>query len=220
MELRVGGKYRVGKQIDCTHYSDHYEATNINTGEAVDVFLQSVTTRGPNLAYEYKVLRILDGDVGTQQARWFGREGNFNVMVANRLGPNLEDLFDHCSRQFTLKTVLMLADQMLARIEYIHTKNFIHRHLQPEYFHIGLGGENLNQVYITSFGEGRRYRDPRAHRHIPYVEGKPFIGNPKFASINAHLGIELSRRDDLESLGYIFMYFNKGGQLPWEGVTV
>jgi casein kinase 1 len=191
--------------------------TNINTGEEVAIKLESVKTKHPQLAYEYKVYRILAGGVGIPNVRWFGREGDFNVMVMDILGPSLEDLFNFCSRKFTLKTVLMLADQMLARIEYVHTKNFIHRDLKPDNFLIGLGKRKLNQIYIIDFGLAKRYRDPRTHRHIPYVEGKSLTGTARYASINTHLGIEQSRRDDLESLGYVLMYFNRG-QLPWQGL--
>ncbi|ETO28528.1 hypothetical protein RFI_08596, partial [Reticulomyxa filosa] len=87
--------------------------TNINTGEEVAIKLESVKTKHPQLAYEYKVYRILAGGVGIPNVRWFGREGDFNVMVMDILGPSLEDLFNFCSRKFTLKTALMLADQMV-----------------------------------------------------------------------------------------------------------
>jgi len=217
MELRVGGKYRLGRKIGSGSFGDIYLGTNINTGEEVAIKLESVKSRHPQLAYEYKVYRILAGGVGIPNVRWFGREGDFNVMVMDILGPSLEDLFNFCSRKFTLKTVLMLADQMLARIEYVHTKNFIHRDLKPDNFLIGLGRRKLNQIYIIDFGLAKRYRDPRTHRHIPYVEGKSLTGTARYASINTHLGIEQSRRDDLESLGYVLMYFNRG-QLPWQGL--
>jgi len=110
----------------------------------------------------------------------------------------------------------MIADQTLLRIEYIHSKSFIHRDIKPDNFLMGLG-RRANIVYIIDFGLAKRYRDPKTHVHIMYRENKHLTGTPRYASINNHLGIEQSRRDDLESLGYVFMYFLRGS-LHWQGL--
>eukprot|EP00164_Ancoracysta_twista_P000736 GFYU01000966.1.p1 GENE.GFYU01000966.1~~GFYU01000966.1.p1 ORF type:complete len:336 (-),score=67.77 GFYU01000966.1:587-1594(-) len=216
MEPRIAGKYRLEKKIGNGSFGDIYLGVNIQTGEEVAVKIESVKTKHPQLQYEAKVYKILSGNDGIPTVRHFGVEGDCNVMVIDLLGPSLEDLFNYCSRRFSLKTVLMLADQLIARVEYCHSKSFIHRDIKPDNFLMGLE-KRANLVHIIDFGLSKRYQDSKTRMHIPYREGKHLTGTARYASINNHLGIEQSRRDDLESVGYVLMYFLRGS-LPWQGL--
>jgi len=215
-ELRVGNKFRLGRKIGSGSFGDIYLGSSLTTNEDVAIKLESTKSRHPQLNIESKIYKSMQGGVGIPALRWSGAEGDYNVLVLELLGPSLEDLFNFCNRKFTLKTVLQLADQMISRIEYVHSKNFIHRDIKPDNFLMGLHKKG-NMVYIIDFGLAKRYRDTVTNYHIPYKENKSLTGTARYASINTHLGCEQSRRDDLESLGYVLIYFIRGS-LPWQGL--
>ncbi|EDW81917.1 uncharacterized protein Dwil_GK25517 [Drosophila willistoni] len=215
-EIIVGGKYRVIRKIGSGSFGDIYLGMSIQSGEEVAIKMESANARHPQLLYEAKLYRILSGGVGFPRIRHHGKEKNFNTLVMDLLGPSLEDLFNFCTRHFTIKTVLMLVDQMIGRLEYIHLKCFIHRDIKPDNFLMGIG-RHCNKLFLIDFGLAKKFRDPHTRLHILYREDKNLTGTARYASINAHLGIEQSRRDDMESLGYVMMYFNRG-VLPWQGM--
>ncbi|CAM9234368.1 unnamed protein product, partial [Ectocarpus fasciculatus] len=210
-------QYRLKRKIGSGSFGDIYLGTNMTTGEDVAVKLELSGSKHPQLARETKVYRSLLGLVGIPSVRWYGIEGDYNCMVMDLLGKDLESLFNICGRAFRLKTVLMLADQLLSRLELIHTKCYLHRDIKPDNFLLGRTTETHNVIHVIDFGLAKLYKDPRTHTHIPYKEGKNLTGTARYASINTHLGIEQSRRDDLESLGYMLIYFLKGS-LPWQGL--
>jgi len=216
MDIRIAGRYRLGRKIGGGSFGDIYLATDVTTQEEVAVKLEHSKTKHPQLHVECKFYKVMQGGVGIPLVKYYGTEGEYNVMVMELLGPSLEDLFNFCNRKLSLKTVLLLADQLISRIEFIHGKNFIHRDMKPDNFLMGLGKKG-NLVYVIDFGLAKKFRDQRTHQHIPYREHKNLTGTARYTSINTHLGIEQSRRDDMEALGYILIYF-LNGTLPWQGL--
>jgi serine/threonine protein kinase len=110
-------------------------------------------------------------------------------MVMDLMGPSLEDLYKFCGGRFSLKTTLMVGYQMLGTIQRLHGKNYVHRDIKPENFLMGLGKKS-HMVHIIDFGLAKRYRDSKTHQHIQYKENKNLTGTARYASVNAHLGIE------------------------------
>mmetsp|Transcript_84659 Transcript_84659/g.202923 ORF Transcript_84659/g.202923 Transcript_84659/m.202923 type:complete len:411 (+) Transcript_84659:80-1312(+) len=211
----VGGVFRVGRKLGSGSFGRIYQAINAQNGQEVAVKVEGNDGSHPMLLYEAKLLKHLEGGQGFSSVYFSGREGGFNVMVMDLLGPSLEDVFSSFQRKFSMKTVLMLGEQMINRIEYLHSKDFIHRDLKPDNFLIG-SGSKFNLVYLIDFGLAKRYRDSN-NQHIPWSQRKSLTGTARYASVNAHKASEQSRRDDMEALGYILVYFSLG-VLPWQGL--
>ncbi|KIM24407.1 hypothetical protein M408DRAFT_75982 [Serendipita vermifera MAFF 305830] len=213
----IGQHFRVGKKIGEGSFGVVFEGVNLLNGQLVAIKFEPRKSDAPQLRDEFRSYRTLNGTPGIPQVHHFGQEGLHNVLVIDLLGPNLEDLFDMCDRKFSVKTVAMCAKQMITRVQAIHEKSLIYRDIKPDNFLIGPAGRNSNIIYMIDFGMAKHYRDPKTKQHIPYRERKSLSGTARYMSINTHLGREQSRRDDLEGLGHVFMYFLRGG-LPWQGL--
>ncbi|KIY72407.1 kinase-like protein [Cylindrobasidium torrendii FP15055 ss-10] len=214
----VGSHYRVGKKIGEGSFGVVFEGSKLLTNQLVAIKFEPRKSDAPQLRDEFRSYRTLNGTPGVPQVHHFGQEGLHNVLVIDLLGPNLEDIFDMCGRKFSVKTVCMAAKQMITRVQAIHDKSLIYRDIKPDNFLLGPPGtKTANTVHIIDFGMAKHYRDPKTKIHIPYRERKSLSGTARYMSINTHLGREQSRRDDLESLGHVFMYFLRGG-LPWQGL--
>jgi len=134
------------------------------------------------------------------------------------LGKSLENMFTFCNKKFSVRCVCNLGCQMIEILKYIHSKHIIHQDIKPDNF-VTSYKINENKIYLLDFGLARKYRSSSTLKHYQKIEKKKLTGTARYASINALNGTTQSRRDDLESVGYVLMYFLRGN-LPWQGLVV
>ncbi|KAG8343227.1 Protein tyrosine kinase Protein kinase domain [Trypanosoma vivax] len=216
------GKLALLSRIGNGAFGELYVGVDSRTNTKVAVKMEKRCVQHPQLSYENKVYRFLHNGanevVGIPRVFYYLSEGNYNVLAMELCGPSPEDLFNYCGRRFSVKTVCMLAHQMIQRIEYVHGKGLIHRDIKPENFVFG-EGRKAHILNIIDFGLSKPFWDRRRQAHIPFCEGKPLTGTARYCSTWTHCGYEQSRRDDMESIGFILVYF-LNGSLPWQGVMV
>ncbi|KAG1723197.1 casein kinase I isoform delta [Suillus occidentalis] len=178
--IRVDGRFRLGDVLGSGSYAVVYHARNIINDDAVAIKLESITTGQPSsVQREYTILKRLEGGLGIPRALWFGRD---------------------------LHTVVNLGIQLISRLEYIHSHNYVHCDIKPQNVLVGLGYLK-HTAFIIDFGIAKEYWDTA-------TRNQRLTGTPAFASINNHLGVDPGRRDDLESLTYMLIYLLRGS-LPW-----
>ena len=215
VEIRVGGRYRLGKKIGTGAFGEIFEGTDIFDNSSVAIKLEHNSVKYPQLLFEAKLLKSIPS-TGIPVMHWFGIAGEYNAMVMDLLGQNLEDLYNYCAKNFTLKTIIMIIIQMIERLKHVHDNHYIHRDIKPENFLIGKDNTEKT-IYLIDFGLAKRYRDEYTQIHIPLKENRNLTGTARYASCNAHNGLEQSRRDDMESIAYVILYFFRK-KLPWQGL--
>ena len=212
--------YKLVKKLGRGAFGEIWKAVHEQNKEEVAIKFEDINARHQQLYYECKIYYFFHTDPsilhqGIPKVVYYGSEKGKNIMIMDLLGNSLEDLFAICERKFSLKTVLMCAQQMIKRIEYVHSRRVIHRDIKPDNFAIGRQNQ-AHRVYLLDFGLAKKYISSTG-KHINYKDGKSLTGTARYSSINTHIGIEQSRRDDLEGLGYVLMYFLLG-RLPWQGI--
>eukprot|EP00928_Gymnodinium_smaydae_P070046 TRINITY_DN53988_c0_g1_i1.p1 TRINITY_DN53988_c0_g1~~TRINITY_DN53988_c0_g1_i1.p1 ORF type:complete len:333 (-),score=25.41 TRINITY_DN53988_c0_g1_i1:443-1414(-) len=222
MDCFLGRSYRLRSKIGSGSFGSVFIGINVKTGSEYAVKVEPIERKRSHLLHEARLYRALHGGHWIPRMHKFVTEGSYHVLVLDLLGPSLEDLFHFCNRSFGLKTVLMLADQMLKCIEYIHGKDVVHNDVKPANFTIG-AGKRAHQVYLIDFGSASCSRLPVSSMSTPQgsTQTTPRThvrGNLCYRGVIAHFENEPSRREDLESVGYVLIYFLRG-ILPWQGLT-
>ena len=215
-ELKLCKDYTicVNKKLGKGSFGQLYLGRNYRENNFVAIKIED---RGSNslLFMEYEIMKELSGGDGIPKVYFFHEGRGHNYLIMQLLGRNLEKLFIDMNKKFSLKTICMIAYQLIQRVEYIHSKGYIHRDIKPENILIGRKVEN-KKLYIIDFGISKKYVEKNG-KHIIYKEYDNFWGTLKYASLNTHKGIEQSRRDDIETIAYNLIYLAKG-KLPWEEI--
>ncbi|KAI5981066.1 kinase-like domain-containing protein [Pisolithus marmoratus] len=216
--VRIDGRYTLKEKLGTGSYVYHMQ--DIITKQTVAIKLEPTTCKPTacqtHLEHEYQVLSELGGATGLPRPIWFGREGSYQVMVIDDLGLSLDELLKASpDGMFQLHHVAALGLQMLTWLKYIHSHHFIHHDIKLQNMLMGLMGSK-DTVFHIDFGIAKQYQHPSSHIHVPMEKTGRLVGTPAFVSLNSHLGLELSWRDDLEALAYTLLFLYNG-TLPWLG---
>ncbi|KPM07320.1 Bloom syndrome protein-like protein [Sarcoptes scabiei] len=187
----------------------------------VAIKFEPINKHSTQLLNENQIYGLIGDREGFPKIYWFEQSyiNRYNVMVIELLGENLEEIFQACKQNFSIETILHITLQLLDRFKYLHSRNIVYRDVKPENFLLGnVGSNKQNLIHIVDFGLSKKFIDEQTGEHIPFRERRVMTGTARYMSINSLCGAEQSRRDDLEALGYLFVYFLRKGKLPWSGL--
>lgn len=207
----IGNKYKLLEKIGEGSFGSIYKGENIRTKELVAIKIEPISNNTKLLKNESIIYQFLINTEGMPNVKWFGKDSCNYYMVINLLGESLQSLKER-KGTFSLKLVLQIGIQIINLLRKLHNKGLVHRDIKPDNFLLGLNNKN-KQIYIIDFGFCKTFINN--DKHIEMKKTNNIIGTTNFASVNAHEFNELSRRDDLESLGYMLIYFYLG-ELIWK----
>ena len=213
-------KYKLIKKIGKGSYGIIYLCKDIASNEFFAAKLQNKNSYTNSLQNEYQIMKDINIDK-IPNAKFYGENNLYNILIMQLLGKPLEDIFEKIlhKQKMPIHSVCNIAIQIIDILEQIHNKNYIHRDIKPSNFLFGNNSFNNNIIYLIDFGLAKKYRESNNAEHYEIKEENKLIGTARFASINAMEGLSQSRRDDLESLGYMLIYFLKG-KLPWQNFLI
>jgi len=207
-------KFRTIKKLGEGSFGKVYKAEY--NGEYYAMKFEDRTKEQNLLETEATIMSYLKGP-NIPLIKSYGYSGDYNILVMQLMDKSLEEIFNK-RLKFSVKTTALLAYQMITVLHYIHDKHIIHRDIKPDNFVMGLKKEN-GTLYLLDFGLAKKYRSSKTLEQYPYIKKKKLTGTARYASIHALEEMEQSRRDDLESVGYVLMYFLRGN-LPWQGLKI
>ena len=208
-------KYKLIRKLGQGSFGSIYEAQSNYSNKLYAVKIEDMKQEQFILEEESAILSYLNIPQ-IPKIKSFGYSGSFIILVMELLGKSLDKIFNELpSKKMSIRCVCNIAYQLLYIFELMHNNNIIHRDIKPA--NIAIGREEKSKyIYLLDFGLSKKYRSSKTKKHFPFTQGKKLIGNARYSSINALNGNTQSRRDDLESLGYLLLYLLLG-RLPWQG---
>ncbi|TFK52522.1 CK1/CK1 protein kinase [Heliocybe sulcata] len=211
------GNWRLCDKLGSGFSGAIFKATNVHSGQVMALKLQIKDHECPTNRYERYIYPFLQGGKGMPTLWAGGEEGPWDYLVIDLLGPSLDSLFRKSGKScMDLGTVCRIAMQVIARLQFMHSRGVLHRDIQLGNCVVGLY-PNQETIYMIDFGFSKCYIDPYTKRHIPDSDQKRmFVGNYWFSSVNVHCrGKVPSRRDDLEACALMLIHLMTPGGLSW-----